>query len=129
MARTGMPDGLIRRTTPLERNGDSTDETVDADDNSELNGEVNGEPNGESRGESSTPKPRANGNGKKSRKKRLDVHGRKFQLSDKVFERLLLEAIQEKTHPSAIVEKVLDEKLPKHFIDTRKPKQKIAPTD
>jgi hypothetical protein len=97
-SRLGMPDGLIRSTLPVERNGESEDGDGQA---------------GESRG-SATARVR--------RRRRVlpggKVTGRKFQIPDAVFERLCLHAIKKKTNPSAIVAEILNSALPQHKIHT-----------
>jgi hypothetical protein len=44
--------------------------------------------------------------------------GRKFQVLDTVFERLMLEALKRRSNPSAILNHILDRELPKHKIAT-----------
>jgi hypothetical protein len=99
MARTGMPDGLIRSTMPPELPDD----------------QVDGELNGESRGGLPARKPRTRGRRVVPGEK---VRGRKLQLPDSVFERLSLHAIKRKSNASAIAAELLDRHLPKHRIET-----------
>jgi hypothetical protein len=112
MARTGMPDGLIRRTMPPERNGDSTEASVDSEASSEANGEANGESRGGLPAKSKT----------RTRAKKAPaggpVRGRKLQLPDSVFERLSLHAIKKRSNASTIAAEILDKNLPKHRIET-----------
>ena len=102
MARTGMPDGLIRSTMPPERPAELTDDQVDG----ELNGGRGGLP---------ARKPRTRGRRVAAGEK---VRGRKLQLPDSVFERLSLHAIKRKSNASAIAAELLDRHLPKHRIET-----------
>ncbi len=100
-ARGGMPAGLVASTMPPETNG-------------ELDGDQAGaEMNGQSRG--GLPAGRR-------RRRRVatggKISGRKFQIPDSVFERLLLQAIKKKTNASAIVSEILNRELPQHKITT-----------
>jgi hypothetical protein len=96
-----MPAGLVASTMPPETKG-------------ELDGELDGaEMNGQSRG--GLP-------GSRRRRRRIaageKISGRKFQIPDCVFERLLLQAIKKKTNASAIVSEILNRELPQHKITT-----------
>ena len=92
-----MPAGLIDATTPLEG-------SVDGD----------GDANGQSTGETS----RARGRRGRRVAPGGKVSGRKFQVPDALFERLVLHAIKNRSNPSAVLADILDRTLPKHSIAT-----------
>ena len=97
-ARGGMPAGLVASTMPPDTKG-------------ELDGELDGaEMNVQSRGGVPGSRRRIAAGEK--------ISGRKFQIPDCVFERLLLQAIKKKTNASAIVSEILNRELPQHKITT-----------
>ncbi len=94
MARTSLPAELIADTMPPE----STE---------------NGDGNDQSRGGVLTRRRRGRRAAPAGK-----VSGRKFQVPDTVFERLVLHAIKKRSNPSAVLTDILDRELPKHKIAT-----------
>ena len=101
--KTGLvvPNGLLRRTTRLD----------DAADPTALEGADEGQGGTEGDGEGRAPKVR------RSRKivKTADakIEGRKIYLSDDLYDRLRLLAIQRRANVSAVVAAILDREVPR----------------
>lgn len=94
--------GILAPTIASQANGELGDDQAD------------GETNGQSRGGLRATRPRRGRRAVPGGK----VSGRKFQLPDPVFERLLLHAIKKRSNPSAVLTDILDRELPKHKIAT-----------
>src|ERR1017187_5659779 len=103
MARgLGLQNGILARTAaPLEANGELGDDLGDPGTNGHSKG---ASPGRRRRGR----RPRPEGK----------ISGRKFQLPDSVFERLVLHSLKKKTNASAVLTEILDRELPQHRIAT-----------